>query len=115
VILLSSGRLSKAIAPSDGAIAAFLIFGYFLFMPAFLILRGKTAVRTVTISRAGIYTEIGKIKAERPWSAIKVVSETNSFVVLAGVSGNAFFIPDRAFSDSEQKAEFLARVRAWKS
>ncbi len=115
VILSYSGVFSRPLTYKAGSAALVLILGYFAFMPAFLFLRGKTTLRTLTISQEGIHTEIGKMKADRPWSSIKVVSESNSFVVLAGASGNAFFIPDRAFSGLEQKAEFLAMVRGWKS
>lgn len=82
-------------------------------MPAYLFLRGKTSMRTLTISPEGLSTEIGKIKAQRPWNYVKVVSESPNYVLIASAGGNAFFIPDRAFATSEQKSEFVASIRKW--
>jgi hypothetical protein len=111
--LLISGAFSRPLTIQDGATAAIIVFAFFVFMPAFLFLRGKTSLRTLTISPQGIDTEIGKMKAQRPWSQIKIVSEARDYVLIGGASGNAFFIPNRAFSMPEQKSEFVAKISTW--
>jgi hypothetical protein len=115
LFLAASGSFSRPLEPQDALKASFFAIGFFLFMPAYLFLRGKTSLRTFTISPEGISTEIGSMKAQRPWSAIKIVAESEKHVLLAGASGNAFFIPSRAFSNPEQKTEFVAKIKAWKS
>jgi len=115
LFLAASGSFSRPFEPQDAFKAVFAAVAFFLFMPAYLFLRGKTSLRTLAISPEGISTEIGKMKAQRPWSYVKTVSETDGHVLIASAIGNAFFIPNRAFSNPEQKTEFVAKIKAWKS
>ena len=90
--------------------------GAFVFMPLWLFIRGKTDERMLTISPEGIATEIGSLKGQLPWSKIKLVTETSRHhVLIVGASGNAFFIPSRAFEAPGQQAEFMTQISRWRN
>ena len=57
--------------------------------------------------------EIGSLKAQIPWRKVKVILETDRYVLVSRASGNAFFIPSRAFSGPEQKAAFVTKIKHW--
>jgi hypothetical protein len=84
-----------------------------LILPVMLFIRGKTATRSLTVSPEGITTEIGRLKAQLPWSKIKIIQSTADSILISGATGNAFFIPTRAFASPEQKEEFVAKTLAW--
>jgi|SRR5215831_2203526 len=95
-------------------IKAFLgTVGAFVFTSLWISIRGKTAKRTLTVSGAGISTEIGRIKAQIPWNNVKVVQETPQFVLIARANGNSFFIPNRAFGESVHRDQFLNAIQDW--
>jgi YcxB-like protein len=77
--------------------------------------RGKTSERTLTVSEEGISTSIGSLKGQVSWSKIKTVRETTDYVLIARSSGNAFFVPERAFSGPGQKAQFLSDISRWRN
>ncbi len=66
-------------------------------------------------SLAGISTEIGSLKGQIPWSKVKEATSTNRFVLIVGVTGNAFFIPSRAFTGPEQQGQFMTHIGQWRS
>lgn len=76
-------------------------------------IRGKTAKRTLTVSRDGISTEIGRLKGQVPWGKVRLVTDTPEFVLIARTNGNAFFIPHRAFTGTEHRGRFLTEIKAW--
>lgn len=102
---------SEPLRARDLVGAALWAAGVFLFIPFWMFIRGKTAKRTLTVSPDGISTEIGRIKGQIPWSKIRMVTETPQLILIARTNGNAFFIPNRAFSEPDQKVEFLNAVR----
>lgn len=87
--------------------------GYLVFLSAWVTIRGKTSKRTLSVSPDGIATEIGLIKAQIPWGKVKSVSDASKFVLIARTNGNAFFIPNRAFSSPERRSQFLVKIAAW--
>ena len=117
VILAAWGEFSRPLtignivadAVAFVAIAAFFI----LLLSAWLFLRAKTSRRSITISPEGISTRIGELEGETPWRQIKIVSVTEQNVLIARGNGNAYFIPNRAFSSPEEKAEFTDAIRNW--
>jgi hypothetical protein len=84
-----------------------------IFLPLMLFIRGKTSKRSLTVSPEGMSTEIGSIKGQIPWHKLKVIVETESYVLLSRANGNVFFIPSRAFSGPEHQAEFVTEIRGW--
>jgi hypothetical protein len=54
------------------------------------------------------------MSGERSWPQIKEVADQKSFILIVGRSGNSFFIPSRAFSDLEEKTEFITRIKRWR-
>ncbi len=78
-----------------------------------LFLRAKTSMRSLTASPEGISTQIDSMNVRIPWQKVKVISETPRFVLVSGSSGNAFYIPNRAFTDPDQKAQFVDQLKQW--
>jgi hypothetical protein len=105
---------SRSLTLSDAIHAAAWALGFFIFMPIWIFIRGKTAKRTLTVSSNGISTEIGRLKGQIPWGKVSVIEDCSQFVLIARTNGNAFFIPDRAFLGPEQRAAFVAATRSWK-
>lgn len=108
--LLPKAVLSRTLTLKDAATAVAWAIGAFLFIPVGVFIFGKTSKRTLTISPDGISTEIGRLRAEVPWKKVRVVTETPQFVLIVGASGNAFFIPRRAFTGPDHQAYFVAEM-----
>jgi len=113
VVLVSTGAFSRPLRPWDAAIVAIAALGFIFLMPIMLFIRGKTSKRSLTIFPDGISTEIGSLKAQLAWRKVKLIVETDSYILVSGASGNAFFIPARAFSHSEEKTEFATKAKNW--
>lgn len=113
IVLVGTGAFSRALTLRDAVTAALAAGGFILFLPVMLFIRGKTSNRSLTVSAEGISTEIGSLKAQIPWRKVKVISETDRYVLVARANGNAFFIPSRAFWDPEQKAAFVMQIKHW--
>jgi|HubBroStandDraft_4_1064222.scaffolds.fasta_scaffold339277_2 hypothetical protein len=104
---------TRSFALKDLLFAGALTLVVFVLLPLLLFLRAKTATRLLTTSPDGIYTEIGAIRAQIPWRKIKLVESTDHYVLVAKLGGNSFFIPNRAFSDSASRVEFIAEIKRW--
>lgn len=107
------GAFSRPLMLGDIAAAVASAAGFVVLMSAVLFIRAKTSTRSLTISPEGISTRIGTIQARIPWHKFKVISATDHRILLARMNGNAFFIPNRAFSSSEHKIEFVDNIRRW--
>jgi len=119
VILANLGAFSRRLATGNAVVdvVSFIAFAacFILFLSFWLFIRAKTSKRSFTISPEGISTRIGKLQAQTPWQKIKIASVTNQSILIARANGNAYFIPNRAFSSPEEKAEFADKVRGWMS
>ena len=113
VVLASTGAFSRHLAIHDVYTVLIAVAGFMAFLPIFLFIRGKTSKRSLTVSPAGIATEIGSIKANVPWKKVRVISQGRDFILIAGTSGNAFFIPARAFSSPEHQNSFFTQATEW--
>jgi hypothetical protein len=92
-------------------ILAVVWMAVFFFLFAFWIfLRAKTEERTLTISGFGIITRMGDLPGEVPWAKVKEVKDSGNYLIVVGTSGNAFFIPLRAFDGVAHRNLFLAEV-----
>jgi hypothetical protein len=110
--LLIRRTISRSFTLRDAMGAVAGAAGFLVFIPIWVFIRGKTAKRTLTISRDGISTEIGRLKGQVPWDNARVVTDTPRFVLTARTNGNAFFIPDRAFSGSDTEITSLMKFEA---
>lgn len=113
IALAGTGAFSRPLTLTDGVIAVLAAVGFLFFLPVMLFIRAKTSKRSLTVSPEGISTEIGSLSGRISWKKVKVISETDRYVLVSRASGNAFFIPSRAFSSSEQQAEFVIKIRNW--
>jgi hypothetical protein len=115
IVLAGTGAFSRPLTPRDAVTAVLTAAVFMLFLPVMLFIRGKTSNRSLTVSAEGISTEIGSLKAQIPWRKVKVILETDRYILISRASGSAFFIPSRAFSGPEQKAEFVTKIKHWVS
>jgi hypothetical protein len=83
----------------------------FMLFPILIAACAKTAERTLTISKDGISTVIGKKNGQIPWKKISIVTETPQFILIAHANGNSFFVPNRAFSVAEDRQYFMAELK----
>lgn len=113
--LIFSGAFSRRLQVHDLFVTVAWMVGAFAFMPMWLFLRGKTSERTLTVSPDGISTQIGSLKGQVPWSKVRLVADASNHVLIVGATGNAFFIPGRAFQGPEHKAQFIERIMSWRS
>lgn len=111
--LVIRAAVLRSFTPMDALIAVAWGLGYLVLISVWVTIRGKTAKRTLTVSCGGISTEIGRIKGKIPWTKVRSVSDHSKFVLIARTNGNAFFVPNRAFSSPGQRNEFLAKIRDW--
>ncbi len=107
-VYFSGGRVLRSMG--EAMIFLAYIAGAFLFIAFWLFIRGKTDERTLSISAEGISTQIGTLSANLPWSKIGIVQNVGGHVLIVGRSGNAFFVPSRAFRDTDQQAQFCASL-----
>jgi hypothetical protein len=110
VYLSSKGAFMRALTPKDGLVALAWTCGIFCFIVLWIFLRAKTGERTLTISEHGIVTEIGKLNGDIPWAKVRTVKDAGAYILVSRSNGNAFFIPNRSFTDLEHKREFLAEI-----
>jgi hypothetical protein len=110
VHVVTKRSLAPHLGSRDFLFVLFSAACIFFLLLVLVFFRAKTSQRILTISDQGIYTEIGKMKADYPWSKVKEVRDVKRYILLVNRSGNAFFIPDRAFTDSAQKTAFLAEI-----
>jgi hypothetical protein len=114
IILLTRATILRSLTLKDAIIAAAWALGFLIIIPIWTSIRGKTAKRTLTVSSKGISTAIGRIKGQVPWDKVRVINDSAQFVLIVRTNGNAFFIPQRAFSGPEQRSSFATAIRSWK-
>ncbi len=113
VRLSTKWGLSHHLGAEDFLAALVWMVVVFLLLLIWVFLRAKIKVRSLSISGQGVYTEIGRIKADYPWSKVKEIKDVGSYILVVNRSGNAFFIPNRAFTDPNQRADFLQKLNQW--
>ena len=110
VVPLVSGR---SLSTRDALLAIAWTIGMFCFVIAMVFVRGKTEERTLSVSEQGISTQIGSLDAQLPWTRVKEVKDSGTYILIVGRSGNSFFVPSRAFSGTRERSEFLSEIRRW--
>jgi len=114
IYLLVRGALSRTLTVIDLMTSLEWTFGFFCFMLVWIFIRAKTDERTLSVSESGISTTIGRLGGRVQWNKIKTISDMGRYVLIARTAGNAFFIPNRAFTGPDHRAEFIAQIRLWK-
>jgi hypothetical protein len=113
--LFMDGALSRGLSEGDIRVALEITVAVFCFLPLWVFIRGKTAERTLAVTEDGISTRIGSLSGQVPWAKVKTVTDAGAYVLVIGTTGNAFFIPERAFSGPDHKAEFLSEIQTLRS
>ena len=103
----------RTLLTRDVFLAIAWALGMFCFVIAMVFVRGKTQERTLSISEQGISTHIGYIDAQLPWSGVKEVRDSGSYILIVGRTGNSFFVPPRAFQGPAERSRFLSDIRRW--
>ncbi|MGA2598536.1 MAG: YcxB family protein [Bryobacteraceae bacterium] len=124
LVLAMRGANSRSVTFRDFIVAILWAIGGVLFMHLWLFIRGKTDERTVTVSPEGISTTIGRLSGKVPWKKVKLVTDTSEHAVIEGpmlkgdgwtTTGNAFYIPNRAFPEAGQRAQFISLINQWRN
>lgn len=88
----------------------------FLFFTAFPQIAFKPQVRTLTVDERGVKTQIGTKSAALTWHEISEIRDDGQMIILlVRKTGNAFLVPERAFSNRAERDDFLVVVRDWYS
>jgi hypothetical protein len=88
-------------------IPVLILLGLFIFP----ILNFKPQLRTLTIDGRGLSTFIGKRSGSVKWDQIANIEEIEDVFIIQRTNLNAFLVPSRAFSSSEEKQAFHDYVR----
>jgi hypothetical protein len=113
LFLAGTGAFSRPLTPGDAIVAVAIVVCFIPFLSIWLFIRAKTSIRSLTVSPDGISSQIGKLQAQLPWRKIKIISVTDRSILMARANGNAFFIPNRAFSSTQEKTEFANNIQDW--
>jgi hypothetical protein len=94
-------------------VAVFGTLACVIFLPLWPQLRFKPAVRTLTIDAEGLVTAVGAVSGSRSWKDVRSIEESDGAIVITGNNKNAFVVPERAFTDSSVRKQFLEAARQW--
>jgi len=114
VLLYSKHEFSNGLVIWDFFAALIYAAVTFLLLLIWVFLRAKTKERTLTISEQGVHAEIGKIKADYPWTKVRQIKDVQQYLLVVNRTGNAFFIPNRAFTSAKARTEFLELANEWR-
>lgn len=101
------------ITTADLMIAAAWAIGALLLMPMLVAARTKGQERILELTPDGVTTRIGSLSGTVPWRAVAFVDDVGPFVVIAGHNMNAFLVPNRAFADDQERAQFIDEARTF--
>ena len=97
-------------------IGGFLALGMVLLLfPLWPQLKFKSEIRTLSIDHQGISTKVGTWHAVIPWVEVGRIAPGADGIYIEGKNGNAFIVPNRAFTAPQQRVEFLECVARWHS
>lgn len=91
---------------------ALLIVGFFILFPQIMF---KPQMRTLTVSKNGIETSIGKMDKHVDWKEINKIENSGETIAIIRKNLNAFLVPRRAFGTEQERNDFLTKVTEWKS
>ena len=114
VHIATSAIFSHSLGAGDILYALLSGICIFLLLLAWVFLRAKTGERRMSLSDQGIQTEIGTRKATCAWGKVKQVRDLGSYILIVTRTGNAFFIPERAFPNSSEKAAFVTALMQYR-
>jgi hypothetical protein len=92
---------------TDFMIASGFMLGYILLIPVFSFITVKTQIRKLTITPAGIETQIGSQSGKIAWKSIDAVVASRDSIFITGKNANIFTIPSGAFATHESRNEFI--------
>jgi hypothetical protein len=111
MILVFGYAVKHQIKIIDVAFAALWAIVTLLFIPLWLWIRTKTETRHLKIDEFGLSTTIGKMTGKIPWSRVSVVSDLGDFIFLGGKNMNFFLIPNRAFSEGQDRTQLMKMAK----
>lgn len=96
-------------ALNSGDIFTAILYAVILLVahPILVIVFAKTQKRVLSVNQDGIETQIGSQAGKVRWAAVDSIVTTNELVIITGKNANVFSIPRRAFSDEQQRDEFI--------
>jgi YcxB-like protein len=113
--LLTIGQrwlVTGAVRAGDILAGLFWAVGLLVFIPLWFALRLKRQKRTLKSSDRGIEVIVGDRTLRVPWSNLSAVVDADEFVIISRRNINSFYIPRRAFGDSEERERFVESAKA---
>ncbi len=103
----------RSIQPYDVLIALGILVAFpgYIYLMFALRLRGQK--RTISIAPEGLLTIIGGRSFHIPWIEIHSISATEELVTISGTSGDELYVPRAAFSDDQQRLDFIHQVSGY--
>jgi hypothetical protein len=92
-----------------------LVFSFLAiaWMPLWPLILFKSEERVLTLDDLGTTTTIGSKSGTARWQEIARIDSDDQVVSITRTNGNAFLIPNRAFSNSDERAQCLKFIREW--
>ncbi len=84
---------------------------FWIAVPILTLLFAKTQTRAFMINQSGIETTIGSQSGLIPWDKVDNIAVTDEQVIITGKNANAFVFPRQAFTDEQQRNEFVQLAR----
>jgi hypothetical protein len=111
-LLERHGQSALRLAFASGFAALGLALVLFPLWPQ---LKFKPQIRTLSVDQQGISTKVGTWHAVIPWRDVERITPGVEAICIEGKNGNAFVVPNRAFTAPQQRVEFEEHVIRWHS
>lgn len=87
-----------------------------LLFSAVLYHASRRGTRTLSIDASGLTTEVANGQWEAPWSDVREIALTPTFLFILGRGMNSISVPVSAFADEAERDEFVRRAeRYWEA
>ncbi len=73
----------------------------------------NSAERLMTLDRRGIQVVAGSESIEVCWEEITAITSDGNCVYISRKNGNAFIVPDRAFTSASDRSRFVNSIQEW--
>jgi hypothetical protein len=111
-MLLNRSR-RRPLTPTDLGLSAAIGLLAVAWLPLWPMIRFKPQERVLNLNEQGASTTIGSKSGTVPWSKIASIEDSGDAISVTRTNGNAFVIPNRAFSSSDERAGCLKLIREW--
>ena len=101
----------RALTPTYVGMSVVFSFLAIAWMPLVPLILFKSEERVLTLDELGTTTTVGSKSGAATWQEIARIDSDDQVISITRISGNAFLIPNRAFSSSDERAQCLKLIR----